>query len=166
MCAYACTRGAFPPSVSCAGWPAVTFLASAVAVIPTGTSCPEFQWAATNSSPSSVRKWRGRPWKRLQAAVTHACSPSSLPANKRSPRQIMCKRVFPLLLTATLKPVKSISVRFGKTDFHSLFWLPKSGRDSTEIKMSPAIKNRLFFYSLSRTERLLLNQAKAEPMEL
>lgn len=50
--------------------------------------------------------------------------------------------------TITHRDAKTRKVYFspvGKTDFHSLFWLPKSGRYSTEIKMSPAIKNRLFF---------------------
>lgn len=50
--------------------------------------------------------------------------------------------------TITHRDAKSRKVYFspvGKTDFHSLFWLPKSGRYSTEIKWVPLSRTDYFF---------------------
>lgn len=132
VCAHV---GHIPTDVSCAGWPAVTFLACVVTVTPAGTSCPEFHWPAINSLPVSVRKWQGWPWNRLTLSYTHAHTHHYLLIHITT-CQILCEGVFPFLLTLKLITIKSIWVPLAiNIIYFHLLWPPETGQHSTWIKL-------------------------------
>lgn len=142
-----------PPVVSCAGWPAVTFLAHVVTVTPTGTSCPEFHWPAVNSLLLSVRKWQSLAMKCQAGTVLHAHSNSSLPVNTvYHPSGHVWRGIF-IITQSEADDHKVYLSAIGWKCFH-LLWFPESGQRSTwkihAIKKRLSSLNRVLLHSGQR----------------